>query len=1777
MLNEQPTPTNPINPDDLTPAANLPFSSEIPAADISPMLPRRPRLTLRITRDDWITGLLLTAILLLGGYLRFAGQNWDDLTYLHPDERFLTGVVSEVGNVPLANDNTRAAQVLECMQRYPATNGIGGYFDAECSNLYPPNIGHGLWVYGEFPLFVVHYAAQAYASLTNNPVWTQYGAIHFIGRTVSATADTLSILFVFLIGRRLYRASYGRWIGLLGALLYAVAVLPIQLSHFWTMDAFSNLPTVIAFYFAVRALDKAKWYDCLGFGIAFGVAIASRINLLPLFGVIGLALLIHGLPTLDLRLPWSERQRLIGRVVIGLIVAGAASFVTFRFANPHAFTGPGVLGIAPYPDFINQVKEAIYENSGQYDGPPNYQWIARTPYLFAWRNIVEWGLGLPLGLMAWASWIWAAIQMIRARKLWTRHALLVVWVLVYFGVFGRGWVASMRYFMPLYPILVLLAAWIMIEQLRRARQWAAAHPAMIRRLAVIGASAALIFVTGFSVLWGNGFNQIHTRMLTRDYASQWIFRNFPASVSAQVTGTDGVARLFNFPYGGTVNPDPNSPLTLQQQAYVTGTFQSLDLPHVLVNTPGTTDTLHVRVLDSGTNKLLAQGQVTADFSKTETSPLGDGYHIPLDTPVTLADKQQIAVALYSENDSVQLTGTAIAVEGAWDDPLPYKVCLAPTSLPLTPDISSGLSGANNCQSVDGFGQQYYKGYELYMVAEDTAQKRQAIQTGMDNADYITISSNRFYDTLPRDPARFPMTTYLYKQLFSGQLGYDVIQTFTSAIQIGPITIPDLILPTQTTGSAFVDSLLKEWWQSEEAFSVYDHPPVFILKKNANYSPGLLTTAMDSVNINTTGVVQAGSYEGQAVPNVIQWPTLTGNAAPTGLMLTPDQQAIQQSGGTWADLFFRNSILNTSPIAAVVVWYLILFLFGAIAWPLLYVILPGLPDRGYPVAKLAGVLIVSWLVWVGGTLRFLTWSAPGIAGAMALLAVVSALVVRRHRAEFFAYIRAHWRHLLFVEAVTIALFIGFLLVRLGNPDLWAQSLGGEKPMDFSYFNAVLRSTIFPPYDPWFSGGYMNYYYFGYVLAGTPVKLLGIMPSIAYNLVLPMLYAFTGIGAFSVAYNVVASRRLYPRDDGDSDPQASFVARRRWALRAPAGSPYIAGVAALALCVVLGNLDTPRVLLTGIANAGGYTGAAIDPYNALLADFINQNNRNPTPDEDAQLHQEAQNPSPAIVAQLQADDLTRYMNSLGKGLNQVITQGFLPISPDRWFWAPTRIIGELPGGSEEIVEMPYFTFVYADLHAHMIDMSLQLLALAWLLAELLGAGVIKRRTWVAILATLFGGLVVGLTYATNTWDWYTYMILGLGGLTFAAYLRRDPTGPLFTRRWLITWLGQFAGFVAAQQIAGLPFRTFFATSFNSVQAFTGNKTPIWAYLDIHGVFLFLITSLLVWQTARILRRTYVRDMVKNRLVVMVILGVIALTALVTLALTTISASVSFLNPPYPVAIICLPLMAWAAILFFLPDQSREMRAVLALIILGVGLTFGVEVVVVQGDIGRQNTIFKFYEQVWLLFSVVGGAGLAWLLRASERWRPTLRSPWLAFASLLFSIAGLFPIMATQGKIAVRMAPDAPHTLNGIDYMKNAIYYDGDKKIPLIDDYNLITWMEDNIKGTPVVLEAQMSEYLLGSRIVMNTGFPTLLGWRFHQSQQRSIDPMGELIWGRVANVASLYYTPQIDVARQMLRVYNVQYIVVGDLERALYHPDQNHPYDGLAKFDQMVSQGMLTVVY
>ena len=106
----------------------------------------------------------------------------------------------------------------------------------------------------------------------------------------------------------------------------------------------------------------------------------------------------------------------------------------------------------------------------------------------------------------------------------------------------------------------------------------------------------------------------------------------------------------------------------------------------------------------------------------------------------------------------------------------------------------------------------------------------------------------------------------------------------------------------------------------------------------------------------------------------------------------------------------------------------------------------------------------------------------------------------------------WRAVAVQEALFGGAFAALVVVRLLNPDLWQPWFGGEKLMESAYFQAVARSETMPPYDPYFAGGRLNYYYLGLFQANIPLKLVGLRPEIAFNLAVPTLFALTASHAF-----------------------------------------------------------------------------------------------------------------------------------------------------------------------------------------------------------------------------------------------------------------------------------------------------------------------------------------------------------------------------------------------------------------------------------------------------------------------------------------------------------------------------------------------------------------------------------------------------------------------------------------------------------------------------------------
>jgi len=1052
----------------------------------------------------------------------------------------------------------------------------------------------------------------------------------------------------------------------------------------------------------------------------------------------------------------------------------------------------------------------------------------------------------------------------------------------------------------------------------------------------------------------------------------------------------------------------------------------------------------------GAGQSPVEARLEADL-RPGRDPRGAPLSFTIDPPAAVQAGQVYTLTLAPESGgALAVRGSAPANESTWDMGLPFRT-----------------------DGYDPYGGIYRRDLNFEMYWDDNADKYQRFVNILDQADYIFISSNRQWGTTTRLPERHPLNTAYYRDLlgcpverqviwcynvaepglFGGRLGFDLVQTFTSYPNLGPVEI----------NTQF----------AEEAFTVYDHPKVFVFQKRSDY---------DSTQVQAV----LGEVDLQRVVRI----TPKRAADFVDMLLPAWMWRVQMGGGTWASLFPPEGLQNRYPAVGLVVWYLFLLALGLLVYPLVRLALPGLADRGYPLARAAGLVLLAYPAWLGGSLGapVTRLTVAVVFGSLALLGLGLAFL---QRAELAREWRAQRRYFLRVELLALGLFAFSLLIRLGNPDLWHPIYGGEKPMDFSHFNAVLKSTLFPPYDPWFAGGSLNYYYYGYVLVGMPVKLLGITPAVAYNLILPALFSIVGLAAFSIGWNLLARR---PGVGGQA------TGRRPAYL-------YWAGLAAVAAVLILGNLGTVRMLWQG-------------PQRLIVSD-----------------------------EQIREGSLFQQAGWFVEGVGRLASgQSIqLPYSTADWYWKPSRAIQ--PEAGNEITEFPFFTFLYADLHAHLMALPVTLLVIGWSLSAWLAggcwgtaAGRLRRLSFG--LSLLLGALAVGALRPANTWDQYTY-------LTFAALAL--AYGQRHSRAWPRVVLPA-AALVGLALALYSPFNWWFGQAYNALVVYEGPKTQIGSYLVHWGLFLFVIAAWLFdeavdWLAATPLAAVHRLAPYRG-----------AITAgLVALAL----ALVILLLQGVAVALVIGPLGLLAAVLLLRPGQPEGKRLVLFMIGAALLLTLAVELVAVRGDLNRMNTVFKFYFQAWTLLGLSAAAAAAWLWAKLPGWNAGWRWGWLAVLGMLVLGAALYPITAARTKIVDRVAPEAPHTLDGMAFMAYTRYGDGPtpetyQEMDLAQDDRAIRWVQQNVPGSPVIAETHTPEYRhWGTRFTIYTGLPGVIGWNWHERQQRALTP-DTWIYDRIEAVHSFYRTTSREQAEAFLRRYDVGYIVVGQLEQIYY------PETGLDKF-------------
>jgi YYY domain-containing protein len=1762
----------------------------------------------------WLYDVLLIGVLLVGAYFRFSGINWGDLQYQHPDELFLTSVTYNISPV----------------------HSLAEYFDTATSTLNPNNTGASFFVYGTLPVFIV----RGLADLTH-----QLDNLQLLGREMSALIDLATVALLYLLVKRLY----GPRVGILAAMFSALAVMQIQQSHFYTTDNFATFFMLLAAYFAVEIMvcdnhaagmvteeakkkkssivvrigsdlsgffsDRLFWFS-VAFGLALGMAVASKLNAFPIAILLPGALAVRyfggkeeELPPDGSAPPVARRsfEGFIAKMFVFMVVGALFSILAFRVFQPYAFSGLGL-----NPKWLSNIQEQQADASPNAGLLWNLQWARRT-HLYSFDNLTVWGLGLPLGILAWAGFLWMAWRMVKGE--WRKHIVLWSWTAIYFFWQSLQYNPNMRYQLPIYPLLAMMAAWVVYD-------WARPRLSGLKRInwraVLAGTAGCTVLVLTFA--WAYAFSRIYLKPETRVAASEWIYQNVPGPINLQIktpTGTtqrqllpfqagneiqtsvpyqtvfaaqaDGMLDQILLPHvtnhilrvsffanpsapqsvasgymlvtptsGVAVDPasqrlifdqlptlssqvsyliqvevlDPafqldlcgplqllvaatpgNSPVNQSippstrciasaNQPYLAeftpqadGSLTQLTFSRVVDVSASSRQTLHVLVSsgpDYFPNQILGSASVTADFDPGNADSRGNPVTLALNPPIPL--KHNVLYYLRFDTSGTALTfiGSAISNETDIDWNLPFRL-----------------------DGYDAFNGIYSGDLNLQVYWNDDANKLARYESYLGQTDYIFIPTAHQYMQTTRIPERYPLTSAYYRQLlgcpadkdiiwcyrvaepgmFKGNLGFDLVATFEDYPTIGPLVINDQ--------------------NSEESFTFYDHPKVLIFRKDPNYNPAQVKALLEAVDLS----------------NVVQ---LTPGQADhyKSLMLPAAQLATQQAGGTWSDLFNRLAIYNRYPGLGVVFWYLVIFLLGLFTYPLVRAALPGLADHGYPLARVVGLLLWAWLAWMAGSVG-LRYSRLTIAISLGLIVLLGLWQAWRQRTELKQELKERWKYYLMVEGVFLSFFLLDLLIRLGNSDLWHPSKGGERPMDFAYLNAILKSTSFPPYDPWYAGGYINYYYYGYVIVGTPVKLLGMVPSIAYNFILPTLFACVAAAAFSVGWNFLHGIREKRAEQIEQARSSEPIPEPRSSLF---DARFIAGISASSAMVLLGNLGVVRMLYQGFQQVAA-PGGLIDNANLFQ----------------------------------------RILWAIEGFFMVLVAKVHLPYGFGDWYWNSSRVLPASSGGP--ITEFPLFTFIYSDLHAHLIALMITILAVAWALSMLLARGRWKNHLDTAA-GLLLGGLIIGALKPTNTWDFYTYLILGALVLAYAVWRYAEIShfsiaAPDWVKRLLLTGAA-LTVLIGSSILFYQPFTHWFLLdpTYTKVSLWTGGRSDITSYLTHWGVFLFFIASWMVWETHQWLASTPVSSLRKLRPYRDLIFAGLMLFLLVLVLQQAWVMSPNQNMPWWGITILwlALPLAAWAAVLMFRPGQPDAKRLVLFMVGTGLLLTMVVEIIVLGGDIGRMNTVFKLYFQAWVLLGLSAAAGFGFLLTEFHKWTHGWRVAWQTAALALTAGAALFLLMGGMGKILDRMAPNAPHTLDSMTYMDYATYNERGTDLDLSADYRAILWMQDNVQGSPVIAEAPSAgiQYEWLNRFSIYTGLPDVVGWEWHQEQQRLM--LTTTVRARGVEEDAFYVTTDIQATLNFLHKYNVRYIIVGQLERAKYMPGgfsnlvPAGGLDGLAKFER-----------
>ncbi|MCR5154963.1 MAG: hypothetical protein K6B75_08975 [Lachnospiraceae bacterium] len=457
---------------------------------------------------------------------------------------------------------------------------------------------------------------------------------------------------------------------------------------------------------------------------------------------------------------------------------------------------------------------------------------------------------------------------------------------------------------------------------------------------------------------------------------------------------------------------------------------------------------------------------------------------------------------------------------------------------------------------------------------------------------------------------------------------------------------------------------------------------------------------------------------------------------------------------------------------------------------------------------------------------------------------------------------------------------------------------------------------------------------------------------------------------------------------------------------------------------------------------------------------------------------------------------------------------------WYPNATRYIGYNPDTNDKTIhEFPSYSFVLGDLHAHVTDIMFVLTLIGVLLAwfkwrakKIEEVKLTQRDTtdiWMESFhpALIMVGFLIGIFRMDNFWDFPIYYVVSGAVILFSNLILYR-----FKFKALKLTLIHAVLIMGTAFLVSLAFSIHFVAMTNGI-AFCKNHTPLYQLRILWGLPSFILLLFFISLVTELIRKGKEDKDYKMP------------------------------ENARPVA-------------FFMDRINPQDLFVLTIGLCAFGLVLVPEVVYVrdiyEGTQPRANTMFKLTYQGYIMFGLMMGYVLTRLIFFAKRnWQII----WGCITACFFISTVGYIGEATTAWFGDVKDETRFQGLGAADFLNGQVLDDKDNEwVDASYDYQAINWINENISGKPVMVEAWGFSYSYYNRVSAFTGLPTIEGWQIHEwLWHNSYD----FAVTRQNDTDALYVSRDPETVKGIIEKYDVEYIYIGSKERTKY-PEINEEY-------------------